>query len=1238
MTPTQLKTWTIISGTGAAGSGGGTGGTSSPYVNIDSASEFQRDNGQYEIDLYWSPSSLATPANFSGVVAYIEDPDISSDTRGHGPIGAGIKLDSTAQTSGAWTPVQVTKSTQSPVAILVTEQAGPRNVRIYLASYGPNITDTLIRANDHVHNPTPSVVINVPALTREYQSGEEYAWLVSNVKVTVLPDYTNPTPTYQLQFFYTPPDPTLPLPPGMNPFAGCRIFYAYLDAAGNPAYPATDSGIDVPVAAAQGLVKSPAYDVGAGGSFWVYFCSEDNSSPLGNHINTLVPGVTPYYPVSILPPGATGDTNLDVTNLQIVNTSFEQQPDGSMWALLTLSWNNPATNLYAGVEFYHVSTDGTSLGHSVAIGNINGGGVKQVTLAVSNYPNDAIHTWRIYGISYLSMGKANDDVNAPTHSPYVDWKIGPPAALGVGVEWAPLVTLTHPSATSPIQMATGFITYDQQTSSDGVMMMRFNIGTPTTPSNPGNPAWNNPVDNKFGGVKVAMVTSDGGIHFYDADKQTYLQTPWQPALTNQTITFYLVSYNPQGQLNTIVPGVTPFGSTQFIPKPGQVQATLLPTNWFDTTNFAWPNANQGGLFTANIIQSNKLYVGSILRVGGAPAGSIATNGQPASSSFSGGSSPNNIGQANGQIAVYSSGVDPGDNGTPQLRAWMGQQTNVVSPDGTTATVNGGWFYQLYVGGHDPRTSPLYVNNSGIVQVGGWDVQTQLGVSWYPWISVRDKTNTEVARIGARINLTPSAPNGIVPIGDVADIGGAWFEEIAIGGVNLADWRILWGTDNTLRMRNVNQFVLNYPQNFNPLGKQFNAPYQLQYGTCIAWQSMGTTNYAFPGMTLMRLDPVSQQSVNHGITIVNRGIILNTPELPPPQNAAALVTYNDDANGGDGPDFYSVLTMASFQSKQTNVLLASGANDGSVTAGASRFRLGDGAGNQTFSVDPYGSIRFRSQLFWIGAGSDQSMISVNGNWNWGTFESGIGISVRNYGQVIDANGNWTGRPISGGGAGAGQTPWTQNINAQNFTLYNVGPIQSFNYYNFNQGWALYDSPAAGLGTLNIFAGQGILQSGAGDSPPASLWQVANFVMMDSGRTTRINLQSNYPETTANAPALILAAANSNPRIQLRSGFYDGASGQALPIIGVGFTDTYNGYIDISNYQITGYATGGTKTFMLENSNGVAGALHLYTASSGSPYFTLSAGFLYSAGGAFPTTANGFLIFQDQNGAYRSIPYF
>jgi hypothetical protein len=61
-------------------------------------------------------------------------------------------------------------------------------------------------------------------------------------------------------------------------------------------------------------------------------------------------------------------------------------------------------------------------------------------------------------------------------------------------------------------------------------------------------------------------------------------------------------------------------------------------------------------------------------------------------------------------------------------------------------------------------------------------------------------------------------------------------------------------------------------------------------------------------------------------------------------------------------------------------------------------------------------------------------------------------------------------------------------------------------------------------------------------------------------------------------------------------------------------------------------------MLENSNGVAGALHLYVSSQSTPYFTLSSGFLYSGGGTFGNTANGFLIFQDSAGAYRSIPYF
>jgi hypothetical protein len=1210
MTPTQLKTWTIISGTGAAGSGSGTGGTSSPYVNIDSASEFQRDNGQYEIDLYWSPSAEATAANFSGVVAYIEDPDISSDTRVHGPIGAGIKLDSTAQTSGAWTPVQVTKSTESPVAILVTEQAGARNVRIYLASYGPNITDTLIRANDHVHNPTPSVVIPVPALTREYQSGEEFAWLVSNVKVTVLPDYANPTPTYQLQFFYDPPDPSTPLPPGMNTFGGVRIFYAYLDAAGNPHYQATDSGIDVPAAQAQGLIKSPAYEVGAGGSFWVYFCSEDNSSSLGNHVNTLVPGVTPYYEVDILPPGATGDTHLDVSNLQIVSTSFQQQPDGSLWALLTLSWNNPATNMYAGVQFYHTHTDGNILGHSVPIGTLNGGGVKQVTLQVQNWPNDAIHTWRIFGVSYLSMGKSNDDVNNPVHSPHVDWQIGPPASLGVGTEYAPVVTIPG----GGIQLPASDIVTSQQTSNDGIMMMRFTIS-----------GWQTPVSNSFGGVKVAMVDT-GGIFYYDADKLTTLTTPWQPALTGETITFYLVSYNPQGKMNSIQPGITPFGSTQFVPQPGQVIATLLPDNFWNPNEFQWPNWPQPGGFSANQIAAGKIFVGSILRVGGAPPTSAFAP------SFSG---------QNGQIAVYSSGVDPGDGGTPTLRAWMGQQTNVVTPDGQLATVYGGWFSALYVGGHDPRTSPLYVNNGGLVQLGGWDVQTQLGQTWYPYISVRDKTNLEVGRIGARLGQAPSGT--IVPSGDLADIGGAWFHEFALGGVDMLDWRILWSHDDTLRMRKINYFEIDYPQNAPGGSTPYNAPYRLLLGTDEAYP-IQMSGYKFPGITLMRRIPSPDGSfteTTHGATIINRGVILGSDTIPV---LGAFVSFNGDASGGDADPFYCQLIMRSPATNNINVQLNSGMTGGSpVQNGSSSFYLFDGANTQNFGVDQGGNTYLRGTLSWgpIIGGAGRTMIDGAGRWAYGTFAPSVWITVTDGGgvthNVIDSSGNWIGNPISGGGGS--QTPWTQNINAHNFMLYNVGQIQSFNYFNYGQGWALFDSPAAGSGTFNIFAGQGILQAGASDSPPASLLQSAVLRMVDGSRTTVINLQSNFSDASTNsAPVLILSAGNSNPRIQLRSDFYDSATGQRLAVIGIGFTDSYNGYILMSNFQITGYAPGGTKTFQLENSNGVAGALHLYTPSQSTPYFTLSAGFLYTAGGTFGNTANGFLVFQDSTGAYRSIPYF
>jgi hypothetical protein len=991
MTPTHLKTWTIIAGTGAgAGGGGGVAGAAPPVHIISDPADpngpkiTERQDRTVEVNLSYTTDASATDSNFTGVAIYVEDPDISTQPKVplNGTRTLGSSFTPTAQVSGRQTPLfyndqaiatPVSGSEIGSVTIFVEDEPSDRKIRVYLPSYGPSSNAVLVPANYLGEIISPNIVLTIPAATPQYVNGQEFAWLIQNPRVVVIPDYNNPTPTYSLQFFYDPPaemetDPPAPLPAGMNPFGGVRIYYAYLNASDQPQFPATDSGINVPIAQAQGGVKSGAYDVGGGGKFWVYFPSEDNATPLGSHVNTIIVGLTPYVEVDIVWPPGGGDTSLDILNLTLSNPRLVWQPDGSLWAEADLSWTNPASNRYGGVSFYKTAVNGVLSAPPVEYGGPQGSSVTHLTLQVTDYPTTP-QDWTITAITVDSLGKQNDDPNNPQHSPHVTWHIGPPGPGGTGQEYAPLVNIAGVT-----------ITTDQQISSDGVQMMRFNIA-----------GWSDPASNQFGGVKIAM-QDNVGTSYWDAGKQTSITTPWQPAVSAQPLNFYWLSYDPQNNINSILPGVTPSKSVAFTPSPGQVQATLLPNNWWNTSEFAWPNWPQPNGFQANVIAAGKIAVGSILRVGGAPAGS------PFAPSFQG---------QNGQIAVYSSGSDPGDSGTPTLRAWMGQQSTQL-PDGSFATVYGGWFAALYVGGHGPPTSPFFVNNGGIVQVGGWDVQTQLGTTYYPYISIRTRTNLEVGRIGAHLAVGPSG--ALVPPGDLADIGGAWFTQFACGGQNLADWRLLCPGDNTIRIRNINTLQIDYSVNTPPT-PPYNAAYQLLLGTDTAY-AVQMSGYKFPGITLMRT------GTTHGIRLINRGIVIGSDIQP---ILGALVSFNGDAAGGDADPFWCSLTMYSNVSHNINVHLDSGAPG----SGASSFSLWDGSNTQNFGVDAGGNVFWRGVLNWGNASAPTQLINAAGAWV-GPFSP---TSFSSQFLTIKDNGN-----LQAGDGSTGTTPFGAVINWQGFASF------------------------------------------------------------------------------------------------------------------------------------------------------------------------------------------------------------
>lgn len=981
------------SGGGGTGGGGGTVIQPAPPVTITPPAEvLPRDDGKVEIDVEWAPAASATSTNFTGAAVYLEDPDISSGAQA--PLDGSTPLDGSAQVSGAWQPTPQGKSTKSPAVVIVNKQAGARTVRIYLAAYGPYTQDKLVRANQT--GATPNITATVPGLTSG-QSGQEYAFLVTNPVVNVVTDYNRPDPNYYLTFSYTPPDPATPIPANQQPFGGVRIVFVPLDSSGNPelgvAVPGlTDTGLDVPVKWAAGF-KDPIYNPAAptaGTQFRCYFCSEDT---LGD-INSLVVGVTPYA-TAIIPPLTPAP---DVTNFQITNQQTVWLLDGSFVNQATLSWDIQSSAQYAGIDLYLVNVTGSvtpltkfpqlletqlpAIETSYVIQIPNGGGA--VIPA-----ND--ETWTIAAISVSAQGNLSDDPAkfkpGDLSPPSVTWIVGPPqpGSAGSGQEHAPLVTI-NPGAS---------VTATETTSADGVRMVSFAVGS-----------WTDPTSNQFGGAQVAMVVNHNVTQptYWDAKNATSFTTPAMPAMgvpgSQIAVNFYIVSYDPQGNQNQLIQGTTPEIPYNYTPTSG----AIIParSGWFDPKQFDWTN---NPVLTAVSFAANIINVGSELVVGGAPSGSNQTQ----------------FGNAqNGQIAVLDS--------SSNLVGWMGMQQPV---QGNGAPLYGAWFKQLWVGGTSPLSAPLFVDNQGIIEVGG--IAAQQG-SQFPYISVRDQYGVEQGRIGAQISAHSGGSGDNTGPNPPQLTAGAWFTQLAIGGSNLSNWNILItpSSSNPLgsnfQMRNIALLSIDYPTNSAPSG-YFNNEYRFDVGNSV-WMAAGLPSgtYVFPGIHIYEVD---NSGNNFGATFIHRGMVLRGTQSQNYQVLVSLVQYNGNASGQDSPYFYGELTMFC-PTAATTVTIDLAAGSPGVAPGNSAnnpyFTMFDLNGNRKFWVDIAGNT---FQVAGVLQGINGQPIEANQYAIYGY--NGAAGNV-----VIDSAGNWKGQPITGAG---GQTPWTQNINANGFSLSGAGAISA-----------------------------------------------------------------------------------------------------------------------------------------------------------------------------------------------------
>lgn len=902
------------------GSGGGGGGASvpAPPVTVGEATVREVENGKVEVLIAWTPAETATAANFTGVHAYLEDPDLSATKLAD--MDGTVQMDATTQTAGSWTPVYLADYTKSPALLLIPTKPADRLVRVYLLAYNARYNAPLHRANEA--DPTPNVQVAIPKGEASYVEGMEYAWHITldDPPYELVEDFENPAgPKFSLKFHFAEPDDTIPLPPGLLPYGGVQTVFEYPSEGNRRA------------TARFLMAKQPdtwISDQWAASTltFKVYFCSAADA----NRVNKLVPGVTPMCQVTTVYPPPGKVLVPVVTNFGLSNARHSWEPDGTIFAMADITWTPPDSNRLGWVEFWLIRINGIAIDPPRELGAADATAGK-LTLRVIDYPN-VPQQWAIAAISVDTNGKLSDDPkNLDTSrppanlTPVVIWNIGPISSGTQGQENTPVFDVGAVSVTT-----------EQELNNDGVRMMRHKI------------TWTkNGTDNSFGGLSIARLYGSD-YTFWDAAKTaTTLVTDWEPAPTARTWTFYFVARDLQNRRNTIVPGSTPNVGHAFTPLPGEIVTSRLPAGWWNEDEFAWPDQTGTGKFQAKNFVAEKIYVGSILRVGGGTAAGA------------GGTTPSFAGNYNGQIAVYNSGN--------VLRGWIGEQKTATPDNGASRAVWGGWFGELYLGGNGPPNSPLYVTNAGVVIVGGFEFLA--GNLYAPYISIRDNTATEVGRIGARI--ARSAGGGaLVPTNDPADISGAWFKEFAIGGTNLSDWRLLARKDSNgsptqpdlFNIRNVNKFTIDYPINYNPppgLTNPYNAAMKFEVGFDAYVADESNINYyKFPGLSITRT------GTTHKAVLVNRGLVLHGPDLHTYNKTrmGAFITYNGNEYGHDPYTYWTELTMMSSTSGRFVVQLASG----SVGNASSFFNLWDEAGNLNFSVSTVGNVTIRGTLTMSGA--------------------------------------------------------------------------------------------------------------------------------------------------------------------------------------------------------------------------------------------------------------------------------
>ena len=510
-------------------------------VTIVSADYEYIDAYRLRVRIYWTPPVV--PGTFAGVHCFEESPDVSSI--GSTPMDGTQAMDGTSNLGGDWAPADLGRGVVSPFVIEMAAPVIGLTKRFYLASYSAGAEAPLVRATDP--SPTPSITLAI--VLPVYQSGVEYAQLVTGAVATIEYDESQvASPKYRIRFQWAVP--SIASAAWQLGFGGVQIVYQYDDGgrANGPSFAVNE--LDA---------KSDWYDLYVGTSvIGCWFVSYDNSEQ--PRLNTIVPGVTPRSDVTVVWPLATRSAASpyadNVTAFAVSNARYTTNGQGLKVLKIDWVWTIPvgadALARWGGAIIY-LFIPGDTNPYQISGAESGAAG----TMEFSQFPI-AIESWTFYAISQDNNGNPNTTAAAPIGgTPSSSISVGPPTPGAAGTEWTGNVTSPSFSVASV-------------SASDGTTTQRISA----TFTRPGDVTWGGVEGRVYDGAALVAKTPASA-------------SPWRIEVpnptTSTTLTVKLVSFDVNGQTNTETAG-TPQGTVLVGSTAGTLDLRkFLPAS---TDNFA----------------------------------------------------------------------------------------------------------------------------------------------------------------------------------------------------------------------------------------------------------------------------------------------------------------------------------------------------------------------------------------------------------------------------------------------------------------------------------------------------------------------------------------------------------------------------------------------------------------------------------------------------------------------------